>query len=80
VHFRTRDGTMKDPDVHSLLFATQHFMFMSWNEKGINIHLAKDILIEAWFLDQVLFVSEEEWEELMKKAEVEREKASSYVI
>ena len=71
---------MKDPDVHSLLFATQHFMFMSWNEKGINIHLAKDILIEAWFLDQVLFVSEEEWEELMKKAEVEREKASSYVI
>jgi hypothetical protein len=80
VHFRTRDGTLKDPDVVAFRFATDHFMFMSWDEKGIRYHLAKDILIEGWLLDQVRFVSNEEWVELVKKVEVEKEKASSYVV
>jgi hypothetical protein len=80
VYFKTRDGTLKDPEIIALKSAIEYFNTVSWDERGSKIHCIKDLMVEGWAMDKVQFLTNEEWDLVMKEVEDGRKKAASYVV
>lgn len=78
--FKTKDGTLKDPEIQAFRITLEYFQMFTWDEKGIRIHNAKDSLIEGWGLDLVEFLTKEEWEKLIKEITIEEKKKASYIV
>jgi len=79
MYFKTKDGTLKDPEIIALKSAIEYFNAFSWDERGSKIHCIKDLMVEGWTMDKVTFLSGEEWDLVMKEVEDGKKKVSEYV-